>query len=62
VTIHIPGTTKLTLAQEPTSAQCPGSLFEQASFLFLEGVVLILYKHRLGQNHHDMLSRHADVE
>ncbi len=62
VSIHIPGTTKLTLAQEPTSAQCPGSLFEQASFLFLEGVVLILYKHRLGQNQQEMLSRHADVE
>ncbi|MDI6854983.1 MAG: SIS domain-containing protein [Deltaproteobacteria bacterium] len=62
VTLHIPGTTKLAQAQEPASAQCPGSLFEQATFLFLEGVVLILYKNRLGQNHHDMLSRHADVE
>lgn len=62
VTLHLPGTTKLTLAQEPASAQCPGSLFEQAAFLFLEAVVLILYKHRLGQNRDEMLSRHADVE
>lgn len=62
VTLHIPGTTKLTLAQEPASAQCPGSLFEQAAFLFLEGVVFILYKHRLGQNRSEMLARHADVE
>jgi 6-phospho-3-hexuloisomerase len=62
VALHIPGTTKLTLAQEPASAQCPGSLFEQACFLFLEGVVLILYKHRLGQSRSDMLARHADVE
>ncbi len=62
VVIHIPGTTKLTLAQEPASAQCPGSLFEQATFLFLEGVVLIYYQHRLGQNQTAVLSRHADVE
>ncbi len=62
VTLHIPGTTKLTLAQEPTSAQCPGSLFEQAVFLLLEAVVFILYKSRLGQNRDEMLARHADVE
>jgi|UniRef100_A0A7C3WIX2 6-phospho-3-hexuloisomerase len=62
MTLHIPGTTKLTMAQEPASAQCPGSLFEQAVFLFLEGVVLILYKHRLRLSHEEMLSRHADVE
>jgi len=62
VVIHIPGTTKLTLAQEPDSLQCPGSLFEQACFLFLEGVVLILYQERLGRNRQAMLARHADVE
>jgi 6-phospho-3-hexuloisomerase len=62
VVVHIPGTTKLTLAQEPASAQCPGSLFEQATFLFLEGVVLIFYQQRLGQNQTAVLSRHADVE
>ena len=62
VVIHIPGTTKLTLAQEPDSVQCPGSLFEQATFLFLEGVVLILYQQRLGHNRQAMLARHADVE
>jgi len=74
VTLHIPGTTKLASAREPTSAQCPGSLFEQATFLFLEGVVLILYRQRLGQNREEMyrqrlgqnreemLARHANVE
>jgi len=62
VVIHIPGTTKLTLAQEPESMQCPGSLFEQACFLFLEGVVLILFKERLNHNRQAMLDRHADVE
>lgn len=62
VVLHLPGTTKLALAQEPASSQCPGSLFEQAAFLFLEAVVLILYQKRLGQNKSAMLSRHADVE
>jgi 6-phospho-3-hexuloisomerase len=62
VVIHIPGTTKLTLKQEPDSMQCPGSLFEQACFLFLESIVLILYKERLDHNQQAMLARHADVE
>lgn len=62
VVIHIPGTTKLTLAQEPASVQCPGSLFEQASLLFLEAVVLILYQRRLGRDQDEMLSRHTDLE
>ena len=62
VAILIPGTTKLTLAHEPTSLQCPGSLFEQASFLFLEAAVLLLYKQRLGQDRREMLSRHTDLE
>ncbi len=62
VSIIIPGTTKLTLSQEPTSAQCPGSLFEQATFMFLEAVVLILYQRHLGQDRNQMLSRHTDLE
>ena len=62
VTIIIPGTTKLTLNQEAHSVQCPGSLFEQATFLFLEAVVLILYQRRLGRNQGEVLDRHADLE
>jgi len=62
VTVHIPGTTKLTLAQEPASAQCPGSLFEQATFLLLEAAVLFLYEQRLGGDHDEMLARHANLE
>ena len=62
VVVHIPGTTKLTLEQEPDSMQCPGSLFEQACFLFLEGVVLILFKERLDHDRQAMLARHANVE
>jgi 6-phospho-3-hexuloisomerase len=62
VAIHLSGTTKLTLAQEPASAQCPGSLFEQATFLFLEAVVLFLYEKHLGGDQGEMLARHANLE
>jgi 6-phospho-3-hexuloisomerase len=62
VVISIPGTTKLTRTQETASVQCPGSLFEQACFLFLEAVVLILYQRRAGHNHGEVLDRHADLE
>ncbi len=62
VVIHLPGTTKLTLRQEPASVQCPGSLFEQACFLFLEAVVLLFYQQRLGRDRQVMLSRHTDLE
>jgi len=62
VVLTIPGTTKLTLEKEPDSIQCPGSLFEQAAFLFLETVVLMLFKRRLGHDHEKMLSRHTDLE
>jgi 6-phospho-3-hexuloisomerase len=60
--IIIPGTTKLTLAQEPSSVQCPGSLFEQATFLFLEAVILILYERHLNTDQTAILSRHTDLE
>ncbi|HZE22326.1 MAG TPA: hypothetical protein VE082_09755, partial [Desulfobaccales bacterium] len=60
--ITIPGTTKLTLVQETKSVQCPGSLFEQATFLFLEAVVLLFYQRRLGRDHSEVLDRHADLE
>lgn len=62
VTITVPGTTKLTLNREASSVQCPGSLFEQATFFFLEAVVLILYQRRLGRNRGEVLDRHADLE
>ena len=62
VVLIIPGTTKLTRTQEADSVQCPGSLFEQATFLFLEAVVLILYPRRLGHNQGEVLDRHADLE
>jgi len=62
VVIHLPGTTKLTQNQEPASVQCPGSLFEQATFLFLEGVVLLFYQQRLGRDRQALLSRHTNLE
>jgi hypothetical protein len=62
VVINIPGTTKLSRTQETTSVQCPGSLFEQATFLFLEAVVLLLYQRRSGLDQGEILERHADLE
>ena len=62
VVLLIPGTTKLTRTQETASVQCPGSLFEQATFLFLEAVVLILYQRRLGHDQDEILDRHTDLE
>ena len=62
VVISIPGTTKLTRTQETASVQCPGSLFEQAAFLFLEAVVLLLYRRRSGHDYGEILDRHADLE
>lgn len=62
LTLVIPGTTKLTLDQEEDSHQCPGSLFEQAAFLFLEAVVLLLFNRHLGRDREQVLSRHADLE
>ena len=60
--VLIPGTTKLTLAEEEDSHQCPGSLFEQAAFLFLEAVVLLLFHRRWGRDKAQVLARHADLE
>ncbi len=60
--IPIPGTTKLTRTQETASVQCPGSLFEQTTFLFLEAVVLILYERHSGGDQGEVLDRHADLE
>ena len=62
LTLVIPGTTKLTLAKEEDSHQCPGSLFEQAAFLFLEAVVMQLFHLRLGRDREQLLARHADLE
>lgn len=62
LTLLIPGTTKLVLAGEEESFQCPGSLFEQAAFLFLEAVVMLLFHRRLGRDKQQVLARHADLE
>lgn len=59
--IHLPGTTKLCREGEPHSLQMAGSLFEQSAFLFLEAVVLNLYRQRkkdVGR----VSARHAVIE
>lgn len=42
--IYLPGTTKLCRDDEALSVQMSGSLFEQGAFLFLESVILGLYR------------------
>jgi 6-phospho-3-hexuloisomerase len=59
--IHLPGTTKLCRDHEPHSSQMAGSLFEQAAFLFLEGLVLKLYQES-GKDVGPLSSRHAVIE
>lgn len=59
--IHLPGTTKLCRKTEPDSLQMAGSLFEQAAFLFLEAVVLILYRERKAQVGR-LSHRHTTIE
>ncbi|MEJ2236146.1 MAG: SIS domain-containing protein [Syntrophobacterales bacterium] len=59
--IHLPGTTKLRRDSEPVSSQMAGSLFEQAAFIFLEAVVLVLSQNR-GEEIHGELRLHAVIE
>lgn len=47
--IHIAGTTKLCREGEPFSVQMSGSLFEQATLIFLEAVILDLYREKMGE-------------
>ena len=59
-TIHLPGTTKLCKKSEPQSVQMSGSLFEQASFLLFEAVVLALYQDSIDMD--SVSPRHAVIE
>jgi 6-phospho-3-hexuloisomerase len=59
--IHLPGTTKLGLESEPSSAQMGGSLFEQSAFLFLEAVVMALYLEAV-EDMGSVSPRHAVIE
>ena len=58
--VHLPGTTKLCRKSEPQSVQMSGSLFEQASFLLLEAVVLALYQETIDMG--SVSPRHALIE
>lgn len=59
--IYLPGTTKLGRDSEPVSSQMPGSLFEQAAFIFLEAVVLAISQDR-GEELYSELRLHAVIE
>lgn len=59
--IYLPGTTKLLRSGESDSLQMAGSLFEQFALLFLEAVVLTLYRERLKEVG-SLSARHAVIE
>ncbi len=61
MSIHLPGTTKLCRDHEPHSSQMAGSLFEQAAFLFLEALVLKLYR-KSDKDVEPLSPRHAVIE
>ncbi len=58
--IHLPGTTKMCRESEPSSVQMSGSLFEQASFLLMEAIVLALYQDAIDMG--SVSPRHAVIE
>jgi len=59
--IHLPGTTKLRRDFEPHSLQMAGSLFEQAVFIFLEAIIMILHQERV-EGVDNFSPRHAVIE
>ncbi len=61
IVVRIPAPTKGEEFGPRTSRQPAGSLFEQALFVVLEALVLVLME-RLGGTNRDMLKRHANIE
>jgi len=59
--ISLPAGSKLEPSKESRSSQLPGALFEQATFVFLETIVLALYQ-RQGSDPQTILDRHANIE
>ena len=59
--LSIPAGSKLEVSSGSYATQPPGSLFEQAAFIFLETIVLALYQ-RLGSDGQALLERHANLE
>ncbi|MEW6327892.1 MAG: 6-phospho-3-hexuloisomerase [Thermodesulfobacteriota bacterium] len=57
----LPGGTKRQRDKEMLSGQPPGSLFEQSAFLFLEAIILAIYREE-GSNYRILLARHANLE
>jgi len=59
--LSLPAGSRLEFSKEFPSIQPPGSLFEQAVFVFLETIVLALYQ-RQGSDPRTILDRHANLE
>lgn len=61
IIVHIPAPTKGQIFGPSASRQPAGSLFEQASMIILDAIVLMLID-RLGLTQSSMLERHANIE
>ncbi len=59
--IRIPGPTKLSLLDKERSEQFIGSLFEQASFIFLESIIQEL-RTKTKMDSEGIMKRHANLE
>jgi 6-phospho-3-hexuloisomerase len=59
--LSLPAGSKLESSKEFCSIQPPGSLFEQAAFVLLETIVLVLYQ-RQGSDPRIILDQHANLE
>lgn len=58
--LALPGGTKR-MRDKEKSGQPPGSLFEQSAFLFLEAIILTIYREK-GSDYRTLLARHANLE
>ncbi len=59
--LSLPAGSRLEFSKGLYSIQPPGSLFEQAAFIFLETIVMALYQ-RQGSDPRTILDRHANLE
>lgn len=61
IVVHIPAPTKGEISGPDGSSQPPGSLFEQAALLLMDGLVLALME-RLDLSAETLAKRHANIE
>ena len=61
LTVHIPAVEKLSQSSARQSIQLPGTLFEQALFVYFDSTIVTLRK-VLNKSNADMMTLHSNVE